>query len=98
LPCTNFLIFCSGFIRLMCHPSSSLGTASVGVPGLKLGEVEAALRQFYERGLASSTRKSYSSGQKHFLNFCSKFNLIPILHWNLLCCSLFQNLAWMVLL
>lgn len=40
--------------------------------------MEAALQQFYERGLASSTRKSYSSGQKRFLDFCSKFNLIPI--------------------
>ena len=40
--------------------------------------MEAAFHQFYSQGLASSTQKCYSSGQKHFLTFCSSFNLQPI--------------------
>ena len=40
--------------------------------------MEAALCRFYSNGLASSTRKSYSSGQKRYLSFCNKFRLTPI--------------------
>ena len=45
---------------------------------MELGKVEAALCRFYECGLASSTRKSYSSGQKRFLSFCKEFQFSPI--------------------
>lgn len=40
--------------------------------------MEEALCRFYSKGLASATQRSYSSGQKRFLEFCSKFNLTPI--------------------
>ena len=37
--------------------------------------MENALHRFYTSGLATSTQKAYSSGQKRFLAFCTKFNL-----------------------
>ena len=40
--------------------------------------METAFHEFYSQGLASSTQKCYSSGQKRFLTFCSSFNLQPI--------------------
>ena len=40
--------------------------------------MEDALQQFYANGLAASTQKSYSSGQKQYLSFCNKFNLLAI--------------------
>ena len=40
--------------------------------------MEGALHKFYSQGLASNTKKCYSSGQKRFLSFCKKFNLDPI--------------------
>ena len=37
--------------------------------------MEKALHGFYSSGLAVSTQRAYSSGQKRFLAFCTKFNL-----------------------
>lgn len=48
-----------------------------GTAGLDLQQVEAALEQFYTHGLAASTQKSYSTGQKRFLAFCRKFKFEP---------------------
>ena len=40
--------------------------------------MEDALQQFYANSLAASTQKSYCSGQKWYLPFCNKFNLVAI--------------------
>ena len=37
--------------------------------------MEVALQKFYSYGLATTTKKAYSSGQKRFLDFCSKYKL-----------------------
>jgi hypothetical protein len=55
-----------------------VGRSGLGGSRLDLQKVEDALRQFYANGLAASTQKSYSSGQKRFLSFCNKFNLSAI--------------------
>jgi hypothetical protein len=48
------------------------------MPGLDLQSVDNAVRRFYSAGLASSTKRCYSSGQKRFLDFCEKHRLQPI--------------------
>ena len=40
--------------------------------------MEEAFHRFYSYGLAPNTQKSYTSGQKRYLEFCNKFNLTPI--------------------
>ena len=39
-------------------------------------DVEDSVFEYLQRGLAEYTRKSYQSGIKHFLAFCTKYNLI----------------------
>ena len=39
--------------------------------------MEDAFLHFYSEGLASNTKKCYTSGQKRFLSFCSSHNLLP---------------------
>ena len=50
----------------------------LGTSRLDGQKVEIALQQFYKSGLAASTQKAYSSGQKQFLSFCKKFNLLAL--------------------
>jgi hypothetical protein len=45
---------------------------------LDLLKVEGALQGFYADRLATSTQKSYSSGQNRYLSFCNKFSLLAI--------------------
>ena len=40
--------------------------------------MEIALQRFYKSGLAVSTQKAYTSGQKRFLAFCNQFNLLAL--------------------
>jgi len=52
--------------------------AGAGETRLDFKNVEEALCRFYSYGLAPTTQKSYTSGQKHYMEFCSKFNLTAI--------------------
>ena len=60
------------------NPSPFVDAACSGEARLDLQKVEVALHQFYESGLAVATQKSYSSGQKRFLEFCWRYNLLAI--------------------
>ena len=48
---------------------------------LALSNLEDTVQHYYTEGLAASTRKAYSSGQKQFLDFCSLYkidNVLPV--------------------
>ena len=52
-------------------------------PGPRLAESHLAetVQQYYSEGLAASTKKVYSTGQKHFMKFCSEYyiqNVLPV--------------------
>ena len=60
------------------HPTHTMVPVSAGEARLDLRSVDSAVHRYYSEGLASTTKRCYSSGQKHFLNFCAKHQLQPL--------------------
>ena len=70
-------------IPLFFHPLTGTpsGSGLATVPTqlqLDITTVEAALEQFLDAGLASSTRKVYSAGWNRYLRFTRQFQLLPV--------------------
>ena len=62
----------------MSHASSSGANVPTSNPTARLDipELERLVQHYFEQGLATSTRKTYSAGIKKFTDFCSKFGII----------------------
>ena len=53
----------------------SFGPAGESTARLALRKVEESFHFFLQKGLASSTKRCYESGQRRFLSFCDRVNL-----------------------
>ena len=54
-----------------------MGAPSRPTGGLDLSHLEGSVQQYFQQGLAPSTRKAYQSATRRFHNFCTKYNV-----WN----------------
>ena len=70
------LIFSPSFHRPP-NPTIPTVAASRHVPLIDLLLLEVAVQRLFEFSLASLTRSSYFTAQKHYLFFCSSFGLSP---------------------
>ena len=67
-------------------PSSTPGVAATPVPRLALPDLESTVSGYLAQALAPSTLRTYQSGQRRFLRFCTDADLQPLtLSENLLC-------------
>ena len=58
-------------------PSTGAQSVSPGAPRLDLGCLDAVVRELFSAGLAASTRNSYRSGSKRYVDFCALISLNP---------------------
>ncbi|KAL5510124.1 hypothetical protein EMCRGX_G005615 [Ephydatia muelleri] len=58
-------------------PSTGAQSVSPGAPGLDLGRLDAVVRELFSAGLAASTRNSYRSWSKRYVDFCGLKSLNP---------------------
>ena len=61
--------------------SSTISTTShadTAVGGLDSNQLQIAVQQYFIKGLAWSTHKTYHAGQNRYLQFCQKFGVTPV--------------------
>lgn len=56
------------------NPSTFRAPTDSGSGGTRLhiASLQMTVQRYYQKGLASATHKSYQTGQKRYLNFCSE--------------------------
>ncbi len=59
------------------HPSTPVGTAGGGPPGLDVSILVPTVQELFSSGLAASTQRAYRSGSNRYLTFCTKFKVSP---------------------
>ena len=54
------------------------GVVDKATPRLDIANLDSLVGRYFAKRLAESTRKSYSSSQKHYLHFCKEASLQPL--------------------
>ena len=72
-------IFLSGPVQSLPPPSTSTGHVAAQQARLDIFHLEEAVSHYLSRALASSTLRTYSSGQRRYLSFCEAASISPLL-------------------
>ena len=75
---TTFLFTSTGSTPTGPSPISTTSHADTTVGGLDSNQLHIAVQQYFIKGLAWSTHKTYHAGQNHYLQFCQKLGVAPV--------------------
>jgi hypothetical protein len=71
--------YCSFSIHRLLETRSSVDRAPSGCePVMDISALEGSVHHLFTECLASTTRSTYTSGQKRYFNFCTSFGLVPL--------------------
>lgn len=77
--------------RFSTHPSRIVRSAAVVILALDISEVDRTVEFYFLQGLAPSTRRTYNSAKKLYINFCGKWKISPIPTSEHLLCHLISS-------